>query len=91
MAESNQVGPLDDLVPHAAAEFAATDVDVTHTTSDGKAREPARYIVSRGAGSLIVVTGAGQTRTFTVTDGWERVLKVRTIKQGTNVALEVGY
>lgn len=80
------IGPHYDLVPHQASEFASADVDVR----DGD-KQPANAIYARGTGTLILVTESGQTRTFDVVDGWMRVLQVRTIKQNTDVDVEVGY
>ena len=78
--------PHYDLVPYAAAAFAAADLDVHG--SDGL---PASVVYARSAGTLALVTGAGYERAFTVADGWVRNLQVRTIKQTTTVDLEVGY
>ena len=87
-AGPGSLSALVDLVPYAAAAFAAADVDVRDLIND---KLPARYIAARSAGTLEIVTARGNTRTFTVTDGWERVVQYVTITTNTTVDVEVGY
>lgn len=79
MQSPDSIGPAGDAIQYA--DFSA-DIDVTAVAGG-----PARWIrvEDAGSGTLVVVTGAGVERTFTVTDGWELSLQVQRIDATTDV------
>ena len=100
MAAPNSIEPLDDIVPHAAAEWGTEDLPL----KDAEGHVP-RYleIVEVGASpSLVLLLANGEERTFDATNspiaaGWvlggDHGLKVASIKQATTdvTAILVGY
>ena len=88
MADADAITPFDDLIPLASSVFAAAwSAKANSPTGD----QPARFIAARGTGTIEIITAAGNTRSFSVVDGWERVVKFWTITTNTTVNVEVGF
>lgn len=98
MPDSHSMGPLQDLVPHAAAEWATSDLDLR--TPAGVCARWLEVVTAAGSPSLVLKLENGQTRTYDATNagmasGWKTAhgLRIKSIGQATaNIAaVLVGY
>ncbi len=98
MAESDFMGPLDDLVPHAAAEWASGDLSL-RTGNGGYARY-IKVVAVTASPSLVLKLRNGATRTYNVDNAnmaaeWDtpQGLQIAGITQATIgiTAVLVGY
>ena len=84
-APPDSIGPAGDGKQYVAADWAGGDIDIT---TDDELGGLSRFIVipaAATAGTLVVETAKGQTRTFNVDDNWNQMLQIKKIKSTSTV------